>query len=131
MEEKETRDMLEDVIRNQIDGLSDLEQGSKEYTLAIGDLKSLYELKIEEYKSRMEIDDRFRMNEKELELKRAQMLEQKTERYFNLGLGVAQLVLPLLFYGSWMRKGFRFEENGSITSTTFRNLLSCFKPTRK
>jgi hypothetical protein len=42
----------------------------------------------------------------------------------------AELVLPLMFYGIWMRRGFKFEESGVYSSTTFRNLFSRFRPTK-
>ena len=39
-----------------------------------------------------------------------------------LGIG-----LPLVGYGHWFRKGLKFEETGSITSSMMRNLINKFK----
>ena len=36
-----------------------------------------------------------------------------------------------MFYAAWMKRGFKFEENGTYTSTTFRGLFNRFKPTKK
>lgn len=52
------------------------------------------------------------------------------DRCVRAGVAVGELVLPLVFYGIWMNKGFKFEETGSFTSTTFKNLLNRFRPTK-
>lgn len=51
--------------------------------------------------------------------------------YFRFGMAAAELVLPLMFYGVWMRRGFKFEQDGTFTSQTFRGLFSRFRPTKK
>lgn len=53
------------------------------------------------------------------------------ERYFRVGVAAAELMVPLIFYGIWMRKGFKFEETGTYTSKTFTGLINRFKPTKK
>ena len=63
--------------------------------------------------------------------KRSQLDEQVKDRYFRLGIAAAELLIPLMFYGIWMRKGFKFEETGTYTSTTFRGLFNRFRPTKK
>ena len=60
-----------------------------------------------------------------------QLDEQVKDRYFRLGIAAAELLIPLMFYGIWMRKGFKFEETGTYTSTTFRGLFNRFRPTKK
>ena len=106
-------DLLGEEIKEEIQNLSTLEPGSKEKSMAIEDLTKLYRLRIEE------------LNKKD------QLNEQVKDRYFRLGVEVAGIVLPLIFYASWMRRGFKFEENGTFTSTTFRGLFNRFKPTKK
>lgn len=109
----EIRDLLGEEIKEEIQNLSTLEPGSKEKSMAIEDLTKLYRLRIEE------------LNKKD------QLNEQVKDRYFRLGVEVAGIVLPLIFYAAWMRRGFEFEENGTFTSTTFRGLFNRFKPTKK
>lgn len=116
----ESKKMLEEEIRSEIQRLSALTPGSKERTAAIDELSKLYRLKIEETESLEEI-----------QVKNDQMSEQAKDRYFKLGIAAAELVIPLVFYGVWMKKGFRFEETGTFTSTTFRGLFNRFKPTKK
>ena len=64
-------------------------------------------------------------------LKAFQLDENKLDRYAKIGIAAAELVLPLMFYGVWMSRGLRFEETGTFTSQTFKNLFNRFKPTRK
>lgn len=109
----EIRDLLGEEIKEEIFNLSALEPGSKEKSTAIEDLTKLYRLRIEELS------------------KKDQLNEQVKDRYFRLGVEAAGIVLPLIFYATWMRKGFEFEETGIFTSTTFRGLFNRFKPTRK
>ena len=59
-----------------------------------------------------------------------QVMDQMIDRCMRTGMDIAGLVLPLVFYGIWMNKGFKFEETGSFTSTTFKNLLNRFRPTK-
>ena len=66
---------------------------------------------------------------REEQLKRDQMADQTIDRYVRLGAEIAGIVLPLMFYAHWMKKGFKFEETGTFTSTTFRGLFNRFKPT--
>ena len=66
----------------------------------------------------------------EEELQKRQARDQMVDRCVRTGVAVGELVLPLVFYGIWMNKGFKFEETGSFTSTTFKNLLNRFRPTK-
>lgn len=59
-----------------------------------------------------------------------QVRDNKIDRGVKVGVAVAELILPLAFYGIWMGKGFEFEKTGSFTSTTFKNLLNRFRPTK-
>lgn len=134
----EIKMMLEEEIKSQIENLEYLENGSDEKASAIEDLVRLYKLKIEEEKIQLEFEDkRERLNEEienheqEEKLKKRQLDEQIIDRYFKVGIAAAEIMLPLLFYASWMRKGFKFEENGTFTSTTFRGLFNRFRPTKK
>ena len=119
--------MLDEEIKTEIQELSKYETGSKEKSAAIEDLATLYRLKIEEN----EKEDSMIIQEFECKLKEDQKSEQIKDRYFRLGIAAAELVLPLVFYSFWMRRGFKFEETGTYTSTTFRGLFNRFRPTKK
>lgn len=122
MNEK-TKDLLEDEICKEIQALSEMNIGTESKASAIDDLTKLYKLKIEESKTETDCWEN--------EIKEKQLKEQVKDRYFRTGTAVAEILLPLMLYAVFMCKGFKFEETGTYTSTTFRNLLMRFKPTKK
>lgn len=183
--------LLNEVIKHSLDGLSLFESGTKAHSDAVEDIATLYKLKIEEEKMKLDndlkvkqLEEQIDKNEKEvervnaeLELKAQQMdadvkrfdtdvelkerqfteqinkqavefenaktiyendcifrekqlSEQKKDRYLRIGLEVASIIVPLMFYRKWMEEGFKFEETGTYTSTTFRGLIGKFRPTR-
>lgn len=128
--DEEIKKLLDEEIKHSIQDLSNLPIGS-DRTAAVDDLTKLYKLKLEEGKTRLNHEENIRKCTFENDLNRDQLKEQTKDRYFKLGMDAAKLVLPLLFYAVWMRKGLKFEESGSFTSATFRGLINCFKPTQK
>ena len=128
---EENRSLLEEEIRAEIKRLGYLESGSQEHTTAVDSLTKLYKLKLEEDKNAYEHLDKIENREIDRESKIAQMMESVKDRYFRFGMAAAELVLPLMFYGVWMRRGFKFEQDGTFTSQTFRGLFSRFRPTKK
>ena len=138
MSEPNIKDLLNEEIATEIQNLSELKAGSDEKSSAIDDLAKLYKLRIEENKSEWDADEKYyrrvmegEANTKDDELKQKQLEEQVKERYFRVGVAAAELMVPLIFYGIWMRKGFKFEETGTYTSKTFTGLINRFKPTKK
>jgi len=67
---------------------------------------------------------------REEDLQKRQAKDLMIDRCVRIGVAMGELVLPLVFYGIWMNRGFKFEETGSFTSTTFKNLLNRFRPTK-
>lgn len=153
---EELKNLLAEEIKSEIQDLSSLSPGSKEKSTAIEDLAMLYKLKIEETKIELDYDDKqnrrimegkhhdfdVALKERQMEndckisdndelIKRIQLHESIKDRYFRLGIAAAEIILPLVFYAAWMKRGFKFEENGTYTSTTFRGLFNRFKPTKK
>lgn len=136
--DEEIRNLLSEEIKTEIEDLSSLDPGSKEKSQAIENLATLYRLKIEESKADWDADEKYNrriMEENQQSVENAQKSEQLSEqvkdRYFRVGIAAAEIVLPLAFYALWMKKGFKFEETGTYTSTTFRGLFSRFRPTKK
>lgn len=139
------KDLLGEEIKTEIKSLSALNSGTKEKSMAIDDLAKLYRLRIEETKNEAEVAEKQARREMEKEqsasdnsshrrtaqLERDRLDEQVKERYFRVGIAAAELVIPLVFYGIWMSKGFKFEESGTFTSKTFMGLINRFRPTKK
>lgn len=88
-------------------------EGYKEQTER---LSKLYELMIKEDAQK-----------EELQLKEKQLKEGKKDRWVKIVIDGACLLVPVGFNWIWMRRGFKFEETGSFTSTTFRNLFGKFR----
>ena len=156
MKKEQLKELLSEEIKTQIQDLSELDPGSAEKSKAVDNLATLYKLKIEE--TRMELDfdekqarrkmdkenrlkddalkeqrlkDENSVHERDELIRKEQLAEQVKDRYIRLGIAAAEIILPLMFYSKWMKKGFKFEETGTFTSTTFRGLFNRFKPTKK
>lgn len=143
--DEQIRQALADEILSQLNNLSALNPGSKEQQTAVENVTKLYRLGLEDVKVDTDYDERVRRREmdeqhgqneldkqdREEQFKKDQLAEQIKDRYFKLGIGVAEIVLPLIFYATWMKRGFKFEETGTYTSTTFRGLFNRFRPTKK
>lgn len=117
MDDKKRTLMME--IEDAIQDLNNLPLGSEEYSKAVKDLQVLNEMKNDNAKVRIE------SNTKDLDLK-----EQRKDRWIRVAVEVGGATITLMFYAYWMKQGFKFEEAGTFTSTTFRGLIQKFKPTR-
>lgn len=104
----EVKRLLDEEIKTQFEDLASFSNGSTEKARAVESIETLYRLRIEENKDNQLVD--------------------RILRYTFEGLG---LVLPLVFYGRWMKRGLEFEKTGTFTSKTFQGLTRMFKPTRK
>lgn len=133
----EIKSLLDSVIEQEIQNVKSLASGSNEKSSAIRDLATLHKLRIEEIKAETEAEDKHMRQvgeqddrDRDEQFKHRQLRDQLIDRCMRTGMDIAGLVLPLVFYGIWMNKGFKFEETGSFTSTTFKNLLNRFRPTK-
>lgn len=143
--DEQIRQALANEILSQLNSLSTLDPGSKEQQTAVENVTKLYRLGLEDVKAdtdydeklyRRDVDAQHEQDEldrqaREEQFKKDQLAEQTKDRYFKLGVEVAGIVLPLIFYATWMKRGFKFEETGTYTSTTFRGLFNRFRPTKK
>lgn len=149
---EEINKLMDEEIVSQIKGLKTLQAGSQEQTAAIKNLTALYEARINQEKVQLDADDKREKREMEreqhradetlrksqaadeaaarerdLKLKEAQAEDQKIDRLVRAGIEMLGIGLPLVCYGHWFRKGLKFEETGSITSSMMRNLINKFK----
>lgn len=136
--ETNINELLNEEIVTEIQNLSEMEDGTDEKSQAIDNLTKLHKLRIEEMKCRLDAEEKNNrriMEQEEInnddKIKLEQINEQIKDRYFRLGISVGELLIPLIFYGIWMKKGFKFEETGTYTSKTFTGLINRFKPTKK
>lgn len=115
-ESKNEADLLERRQKREMDG--------KQLEADLVERREKRKLEIKQLEAEIARSDR------DNDIKKDQLAEQIKDRYFRVGIAVAELVLPLIFYAFWMKKGFNFEETGTYTSTTFRGLFSRFRPTK-
>lgn len=106
---------LDDEIIRAIKDLSGLSPSTPEYEDVVDNIVKLYELKIDEDKSAIDSRKNF---------------HDKIRQYIALGVETMGIVLPLIFYERWMRRGLEFEKEGTFTSTTFKGLMSKFRPVK-
>lgn len=125
------KELLEDLITDQITYACKFNPDDKEYRDIISNLRTTCSIGFENEK--LELDKAKIDTEADSELeKRAldllQVDEKKKDRIVKIVLESTGIVLPIVFYGIWMKRGFKFEETGVLTSPTFRGLINCFKP---
>lgn len=114
--ENNLKKKLNEELEGELAGLSSLVQGSEEHSAAVESAMKLYKLKIEE-------DN----NEREAENRKKQNKSQNLNQWLTLGvtaaIGIANIALNWYF----CERGFRFEEEGTYTSQTHKNLFPKFK----
>lgn len=115
---KKINEMFNACIKGQIEELEQMLPG-EEKSRAIEDLVKMYKMKLEEER-----------NDNEFIIQADTLGENVTNQRLRVCIDVASIIVPIVFYGTWMRKGFRFEETGTFTSRTFMNLINRFKPTK-
>ncbi len=120
-----------------IDRLGTLQPGSKEYADGVQDLKEVNDLLINLNKHKKDVDfDTVKIGE-DVKLKKEQLALDKKKHVFNISssvitntVAVLGVVLPLACYGAWLQQGYQFEQEGVISSTTTKGLLSKLRPTK-
>lgn len=134
------KELLDEAIEKEIEDLDYLET-DEEKSQAIKHLAMLHKLRMDEIAAETEAEDKrerrdidSKKNEaervhEEASLKR-QVKDATIDRCVKVVIGVVEIMVPLAFYGSWMKQGFEFEKTGSFTSTTFKNLINRFRPTK-
>ncbi len=127
---------LDEVILDNIEKLKGLnfddpvEDRRDRYEKAIENIAKLYKLRQEDAKLKLELKKSETEALAEEDALKSKLEEQKKDRTVKIALEVFAIGAPLIFYGIWMRKGFKFEETGTFTSSVFKGLFSRFRPTK-
>lgn len=119
---------LDDVIEKRLKEFDYYDLDSENTKQAVETIEKLYKLKIEERKVEGELYEKQKTRENEDDVKNKELHEKRVDRWVNGAITVASTAASLVFYGIWMNKGFKFEETGSFTSTTFKGLFNRFRP---
>lgn len=121
---------LADTLQEQFNDLKKLEPGSKEYSALVADIRSLWDLGLEETRIRIEADDT--LYERDVEAAKAE--EEKRNKQFDrvikIGLDLAAIAVPATIYTVLFLVGLKFEETGSFSTSWMRNLMGKIRPTK-
>ena len=117
---------LEHLISLKLDELEPLNVGSDDFGAGVDSICKLNKLLQEDKKIEYDFDDKnerrkFEESKNKLEEDRKNTFEKKDFIFKGLEYGVkfAAVVLPAVFYGNWMKRGFEFEKDGILCSKTF------------
>ena len=114
--DKSIRELLEEELKADIESLDNLSPDTEEYKKIADNTAKLHELLVAEYEHELKDEAQRRellRAEDELEIKRDAENDRQTQcktdrriQYIRIGLEASGIVLPLIFYGVWLKKGF-------------------------
>lgn len=127
------REMLQKEIEAEFTKLKTLKPGTDEHMKVVRTLDTLYKLHIEDISRERDFMEKCDANilaEKDIRMKELQSNRDMILGWAKIGVEAAGIVLPVVLYATWLKKGFEFEETGTITSKTFSNLIGKIRPTK-
>lgn len=124
---------LEHLISLKLDELEPLQVSSDDFGAGVDSICKLSKLLQEDKKIEYDFDDkteRRKIEEERLELDKNKFnVEKNCSNKFDkkelifkgleYGIKLTAVVLPAVFYGNWMKRGFEFEKDGILCSKTF------------
>ncbi len=129
------KELLEALITDQITYIGKFNPDDKDvdYGAMLSDLRTTCSISLDEEKfaldkAELDTETNSELDKRALDL--LQVEEKSKDRIVKIVLESAGIVLPIIFYGIWMKRGFKFEETGTFTSQTFRGLFNRFRPTK-
>lgn len=114
--DNEIKEKLDEVLKNELDNLESLELGSEEHATAVEEVVKLYKAKTDEEEK-----------ERDAEIRKKQNRSQNWNQWVALGLTTAIGIGNLVLNAYFCERGFKFEETGTYTSQTHKNLFPKFK----
>ncbi len=124
--DEQNRQALADSILDTFEAMKTLKPGTEAHTAAVNAVTKLYQTGLEDIKQDNESEEMMDRLEREVKNQK----DQKLDRYIRYGIDILGITLPMVFYATWMRRGFEFEREGTYTSNTFKNLFNKFRPTK-
>lgn len=114
------KELIDKVIEESVTKLNEKDISSEDYMEGVRTITALYKARVDEEKIKTENKQDVRKTILDTGLK-----------IVGYGLEGAAIVVPLIFYHNWMREGFNFEKEGYITSFTFKDMITNFRPRKK
>lgn len=85
-------------------------------------------LMTKEYTALLKTQSEITTSEAEAKEARKRLIFDIANSLFHGVIEIGGIIVPIVFYHSWIQEGLRFEQNGSFCSSTFRTLLGKIKP---
>lgn len=130
----ELNEMMDKELKRRFEDLENLKTGSDEQSKATDNIVKLYKLRMDENEQnvRREADeDKLLLENSKLELEAEKAKDDKLIRILTTVTSVGISIAGFAVGSHWYGKGFKFEETGTICSSTFKGLMKDFRFFRK
>lgn len=117
-------------LERRFEDLENLETGSDEQGKATDNIVKLYKLRMDENEqesSKNADEDKAVLERHKLELEEQKANDDKLIRILTTVTSVGMTIAGFAVGSHWYGKGFKFEETGTICSSTFKGLMKDFR----
>ena len=126
----ELNERLDKELERRFEDLGNLETGSDEQGKATDNIVKLYKLRMdknEQENSKNADEDKAVLERHKLELEEQKAKDDKLIRILTTVTSVGVTIAGFAVGSHWYGKGFKFEETGTICSSTFKGLMRDFR----
>lgn len=126
----ELNERLDKELERRFEDLENLKTGSDEQGKATDNIVKLYKLRMDENEqenSKNADEDKAVLERHKLELEEQKAKDDKLIRILTTVTSVGVTIAGFAVGSHWYGKGFKFEETGTICSSTFKGLMKDFR----
>lgn len=130
----ELNEIMDKELKRRFEDLENLKTGSDEQSKATDNIVKLYKLRMDENEqnvSKEADEDKLLLEKSKLELEAEKAKDDKLNRILTTVTSVGISIAGFAVGSHWYGKGFKFEETGTICSSTFKGLMKDFRFFRK
>ena len=130
----ELNEMMDKELKRRFEDLENLKTGSDEQSKATDNIVKLYKLRMDENEqnvSKEADEDKLLLEKSKRELEAEKAKDDKLIRILTTVTSVGISIAGFAVGSHWYGKGFKFEETGTICSSTFKGLMKDFRFFRK
>lgn len=130
----ELNEMMDKELKRRFEDLENMKTGSDEQSKATDNIVKLYRLRMDENEqnvSKEADEDKLLLEKSKLELEAEKAKDDKLIRILTTVTSVGISIAGFAVGSHWYGKGFKFEETGTICSSTFKGLMKDFRFFRK
>ena len=130
----ELNEIMDKELKRRFEDLENLKTGRDEQSKATDNIVKLYKLRMDENEqnvSKEADEDKLLLEKSKLELEAEKAKDDKLIRILTTVTSVGISIAGFAVGSHWYGKGFKFEETGTICSSTFKGLMKDFRFFRK